>query len=128
MDQGCLAQYALIPVLARQGFRVSLPCEMSIPYDLIVDTGSDIWRVQVKSCNVKKRNRYRADIAWGRNGKRPYEDGSIDFFVIHIPDHDSWYVIPQREVSGQRWVSLYPHDKCGKYDKFRNAWSLFLRG
>jgi|ERR1700683_135827 hypothetical protein len=128
MDQGYLTQYKLIPVLAEQGYKLSLPCDPMNEYDLLVDNREKIYRVQVKSCNVKKRNRYRADIAQGcgRN-KRPYPDGSIDFFIIYVPIQNVWYVIPQRKVSGQKWVSLYPHDARGKYDEYRNSWSL-LRG
>lgn len=123
MSQGTTAQYRLIAELLDRSLIPSIPCEPCCAYDLVVDCGGSLVRVQVKSCNVKKRNRYRADIARGAtNNKTAYAANQLDIFAIYIPIEETWYFIPIAAVSGQRWVSLYPHDKCGKYEQYRNNW------
>jgi hypothetical protein len=125
MKQGFLSQYALIPVLEGMGVSVSLPCDPHCTYDLITDADGLLLRVQVKSCGILKRNRYKVDIMCGAtNQKRPYSEGMLDAFIVHIPTEASWYVIPAAVIAGQKWVSLYPHDQTGKYEPFRDAWHL----
>ncbi len=127
MNQGYITQYKLIPILIEKGFQVSVPCDVESKYDFLLDTGISIHKIQVKSCNIKKRNRYKVDIAYGAgNKKRAYPKGSIDFFVIHIPVEDSWYIIPLQKVIGQKWVSVYPHEKQGKYEIYRNNWKILF--
>lgn len=123
-----MSQYRLIPILDGKGHQVSIPADPACAYDLVVDNGQTLQRVQVKSCNSKRRNRYRVDIACGTtNCKRPYSDNAFDLFVVHIPEVDVWYVIPLRDVVGQRWISVNP-DKSGKYERYRDAWELLSRG
>lgn len=125
MNQGDLAQFKLIPLLSEQGFEVSIPCNSHCVYDLVVDNGTRLLKVQVKSCDVLRRNRYKVDIMQGADrNKHVYPAGSFDFFIIHIFQANTWYVIPFGAVQGIKWVSLYPHDERGKYDKYREHWEL----
>jgi PD-(D/E)XK nuclease superfamily protein len=66
------------------GFGVSKPWGHSDPYDLIVDSGRKLWRVQVKSA-------YRADKyggymfnAHGNDFKKAYSLDEIDVLVAYI--------------------------------------------
>jgi hypothetical protein len=116
-------------ILMELGCQVSIPCDPHCVYDCIVDNGTKLLRLQVKSCNTHKRNRYRVDIAQGaENNKHAYKENSFDLFVIYIPDESAWYIIPLQEVMGQRWLSVRPHNNCGKYEKYRSCWSSILVG
>lgn len=125
MKQGFLTEYKLIAILLEKGFQVSIPCDPNCHYDLIVDLNGFFKRVQVKSCNTLKRNRYRVDIACGaQNKKRPYSANSLGFFIAYISKENAWYIIPFGIVAGQKWISVYPHDKAGKYEMYRDNWGL----
>lgn len=123
MNIGYIVEHRLVLTLLEQGHRVSKPLDPLCFYDLVVDNSVKFLRLQTKSCSIKKRNRYRADIACGAtNKKRPYPVSSLDFFVVFIPPENSWYIIPLSSVTGQKWVSLYPHDRRGKYEVYRENW------
>lgn len=127
MDNGHLAQLRAATKLSEEGFTVSLPIDPHCPYDLVVDNGRRLLRVQVKSCHSFVRGRYAVDISCGaQNKKRPYADGVLDAFVVHLPKADAWYVLPANQVLGQHRASLYPHATTGKYAGNRDAW-FFLR-
>jgi hypothetical protein len=122
MNQGNIAQYRLMAFLTERGYMLSLPCDPTCPYDLIVDNGQRLIKVQIKSCNVLKRNRYKADIARGSQGKIAYTQGEFDLLAVLAAN--DWYFIPLDVVLGQKWISLYPHTMSGKYEPYRNTWEV----
>lgn len=125
MEVGYIIQFKLVALLSEKGFIVSMPCDPCCSYDLIVDSNSHLFRIQVKCCTTRKRNRYRVDISCGfSNKKKPYKANAFDFFIVAIPETQSWYVIPLNDVIGSRTISVYPHNKRGKYEKYRENWSL----
>ena len=125
MDNGHLAQLKAATKLSEEGFAVSMPVDPHCPYDLVVDNGRRLMRVQVKSCHSFVRGRYAVDISCGsENKKRPYADDAIDAFVVYLTKADAWYVLPIHRVLGQHRVSLYPHASTGKYAENRDAWAL----
>ena len=93
------------------GYRVSWPLEPA-PYDLLVDTGTRLMRVQVKTCTRMTggswvcsltRSEY-ADVAGGKR-RAWYSPEDIDVFAI-VDGEGEVYWIPVARVDGQATVSL----------------------
>jgi hypothetical protein len=124
--RGEMAEAAFLHKAAMLGFGVSKPWGDSDPYDLIVDSGSGLWRVQVKSA-------YRGDKYGGymisAHGNRP-EKGyclkDIDVLVAYIVPEDLWYVLPVRLFRKIKSVKLYPKPRrwSSKYNVYREGWQL----
>mgnify|MGYP000617569243 FL=1 len=79
--QGSMAEYAVALEFMKLGYIVSKPLLDSCRYDLLIDTGSRIVKIQVKS---KKQNAYKQK---GREGiqmmldrNKPYDLDQVDFF------------------------------------------------
>ncbi|MGC2171164.1 MAG: group I intron-associated PD-(D/E)XK endonuclease [Candidatus Sulfotelmatobacter sp.] len=93
-------------------------------YDVGVENGSRVVRVQVKSTIYKRRNaEYRLNVMGPQRKK--YEPGSVDFFAVLLIPIDDWYIIPF-EVMGRTNSSLHFTPKSGrqKYGSYREAWHL----
>jgi len=107
---------------AERGYVVSTPVEPAV-YDLIVDVGSVMYRVQVKSSSRSNqvvdlsRNRYRPDRPASKTVgfmcKGPYDPGTIDYFFIVLANGNC-YLIPY-DVIGQRLEARMG----GRYQNFR---------
>tara|TARA_Y100000114_G_C11679782_1_gene288014 strand:- start:242 stop:619 length:378 start_codon:yes stop_codon:yes gene_type:complete len=92
--QGSMAEYAVALEFMKLGYIVSKPLLDSCRYDLLVDTGSRIVKIQVKS---KKQN------AWKQKGRKgiqmmldrhkPYNLNQVDFFAVYVADHGGFYII-----------------------------------
>jgi hypothetical protein len=93
-------------------------------YDVGVENGSRVLRVQVKSTVYKRRNGEYSLNVMGPQRKK-YEPGSVDFFAVLLIPIDEWYIIPF-EVMGRTNSSLHftPKSKRQKYGEYREAWDL----
>lgn len=78
--QGCHAEYSVALKFMELGYIVSKPMIDSCRYDLLVDTGSRIVKIQVKS---KKPNAYtqenRTGIQMMLDRHRPYDLNEVDY-------------------------------------------------
>jgi len=94
-----MAEAAFLHKASMLGFGVSKPWGDSEPYDLIVDSGSSLWRVQVKSAS--RANKYGGYMfcAHGSRRKKSYSLKEIDVLVAYIVPEDLWYVLPVRLFS-----------------------------
>lgn len=93
------------------GHRVTWPLEPAA-YDLVVDTGSSLQRVQVKTCTRKVGGSWqcsvtRSEYAHVAGGKRRawYSQDDIDAFAIVDGDGEIYW-IPIGDVVGQATLSL----------------------
>jgi hypothetical protein len=93
-------------------------------YDVGVENGSRVLRVQVKSTVYKRRNGEYSLNVMGPQRKK-YEPGSVDFFAVLLIPIDDWYIIPF-EVMGRTNSSLHftPKSERQKYGEYREAWDL----
>jgi len=129
---GQLAEYEIAVKLGKQGYRVSVPLIDNYPYDLIVDTGEKLFKVQVKTCSSSrikkdKSKNYGVLIAQGKANKGAYSPKDVDIFAIRIEEHDTWYFIPITETNGKKKLILFPHvvNSTEQYFKYRNNYSAF---
>ncbi len=93
-------------------------------YDVGVENGSRVVRVQVKSTIYKRRNGEYSLNVMGPQRKK-YEPGSVDFFAILLIPIDDWYILPF-EVMGRTNSSIHftPKGVRQKYGEYREAWHL----
>src|SRR5271165_1522867 len=93
-------------------------------YDVGVENGARVVRVQVKSTIYTRRN---GGFSLNVNGpqRKKYEPGTVDFFAILLIPIDDWYIIPF-EVMGRTNCSVHftPGSVRQKYGQYREAWHL----
>src|SRR5271169_1819532 len=74
-------------------------------YDVGVENGVRVVRVQVKSTIYTRRNgEYSLNVMGPQ--RRKYEPGTVDFFAILLIPIDDWYIIPF-EVMGRTNSSIH---------------------
>jgi hypothetical protein len=128
--RGEMAEAAFLHKASRMGFGVSRPWGDSEPYDLIVDSGKKLWRVQVKSAShVNKWGGYMVR-ATGNDTRKKYSLEEIDVLVAYIVPEDLWYVIPVTLFRTIKGVKLYPapRRRRSKYEVYREAWCWLGEG
>ncbi len=127
--RGEMAEAAFLHKASRLGFGVAKPWGDSDPYDLIVDSGRSLWRVQVKSA-------YRCDKyggytfhAHGNEYRRAYSWKDIDVLVAYIVPEDLWYVVPVGVFGRIKGMKLFPVSKRrrSKFEVYREGWEFFGR-
>ena len=104
--KGDLGEAMVIADCTKRGYKVSIPISSDSKYDLIVDRGATLDRIQVKYTesdgNVIRARAYR------RNSKGmaaiPYSQEDIDWFAVYDKTTDRCYYIPAEECKGK--VSL----------------------
>lgn len=125
-DIGAASEYAFAAEMLARGYVPAWPSVETQPYDMVVDTGKNLWKVQVKGSN-KTTYKTKGFIDFHfrkRVGKRTrtYNKKDIDFIVFHIHGTQHWYLFPVEEVLV--WVRLHPNDDECKYNKYLDAWAL----
>ena len=96
-------------------------------YDFILDTGTRLWRVQVKSSSALQNGGYCVNAQRHANGNSiAYRTGEIDFLIAQIVPEDCWYVIPLEAILPRKSLRIYPEKdaRVGEYGKYREAWDL----
>ena len=122
-QRGEMAEAAFLAKAAGLGLRVSKPWGESSRYDLIVDNGRKLLRVQVKSA-------HRADEYGGYtfhahgNTTCAYRASEIDLLVAYVVPVEAWYLFPVGEFRKYRSMKLFPVStrRRSKFEKFREAW------
>lgn len=123
--RGEMAEAAFLHKASTLGFSVSKPWGDSDPYDLIVDSGSGLSRVQVKS--AARSNKYGGFMicAHGSRRKKSYSLKEIDALVAYIVPEDLWYVLPVGLFRKVKSLRLYPKSGSpSKYNLYREEWQL----
>ena len=101
-------------------YTVSKPTSTA-DYDLVVDVGDSVYKVQVKSSRKGNGN---ANICKGTGkSKRAYDDGAVDFFAVHDVPHDEWYIIPKSFTGDIQNIRL-AYKRQGKYTQFKKNWGF----
>lgn len=85
--------------LRAAGFEVLLPFGENSRYDLVVDDGSQLMRVQCKTGRLKEGCvRFKVCSSYAHHRRpnvisRPYH-GDVDYFAVHCPDTAGVYLVP----------------------------------
>jgi hypothetical protein len=122
MHKGNSSEAIVLAAYTRAGFVVSLPFGSGAAYDLIVDAGTRLLRVQVKTgwhCNgcllYKGRRRIKDS---NHNGMRRYRVDEVDYFAVYDPNTDSIYIVPPTAMGV---------DGCLRVDPVLNGQQKFIR-
>ena len=109
---------------AKNGLKVARPM-MTERYDLIVDSGGALHKVQVKSTGTIKTHRAKYEVTLKASGKK-YTKEEIDIFAVYIKPTNTWYIIPISFCEGRNSISFNLHGHSKVYSEFKEAWHIFF--
>ena len=129
-----IAESAVVTELLKRGFRVLRPIGDRLPYDLAIDQGHRLLRLQVKSAwydsakglytvdaRRTKTNRHRM-----RRARYTVKD--FDFAILHIPRENVYYIMPIAAFTAYRsGISLVEGQKRQRKPRswrYRERWDL----
>lgn len=126
--RGEWAELVFITVAQGLGFNVAKPWGDSAEYDLALEQDGRFMRVQVKSTESRtegSEGSYSCHLG-GFDG-RLYTAKQIDYFACYVVPVDVWYIVPVKRLEGMMTVSLTPHRKGHKYERYMEAWWFLTR-
>jgi len=122
-EQGEWAELCFMSRAARLGITVCKPYGDSASYDVGLESGGTMLRIQIKSTTFSRGHTYTCNLVGP--GRKAYQPGQVDFFAILVVPLDLWYIVPYEAASRTSVSIQVTPDKAGhKYEKYREAWSL----
>jgi len=116
-DIGCYSEYRIACALMSQGYKISMPLNDSSVYDMIVDSGSKLYKIQIKGTTRKPQgNRRGVQVNITRN--RKYSKTEIDFYLIWVEYYKGYFFLKNENQSA---VNLHPF---GKYKQNFNTFVI----
>ena len=111
-----------------EGLHVAQPLGDNLPYDLMVDSGLEILRLQIKTTATEvegKPGKYGFALQHGGNASS-YQDGTVDFFGLVVLPLTTIYIVPQSSMNGRVKAYVYPGntDSIGRLEVYRENWDL----
>jgi hypothetical protein len=95
---GDISEVTVLAELIKRGYTASVPFGDNDPYDLIVDIGSELYRVQIKTgwieddcLRFKTASKTTAE---GKPRMNDYDADDIDAFAVRCKDTSSLYWVP----------------------------------
>jgi PD-(D/E)XK nuclease superfamily protein len=114
-------------------YKVSKPWGDSSAFDVGVESGRRILRVQVKSTANRTGTGYLCQFKPNATKKQDYTLQQIDFFAAYVIPQDRWYIIPAKVILGVRRkhaIMICPMQPRKKnrysHELYREAWPLML--
>jgi hypothetical protein len=96
MDQGRFgahAEYLFAVKCLELGFDVSMPLRHTSPYDLILDTGDRLLKVQVKSSSQPPRGKHKSvNVLIYKSNNQLYEVGEIDYLALYVYEFQGFFI------------------------------------
>lgn len=97
--KGNISEAIILAHLLKSGHSISIPFGNNSRYDLILDDGAHLLRVQCKTATYKNGCVvFSIASVNGFNGKKTNYVGTIDLFIVYCPQLDSIYKIPIQEA------------------------------
>jgi antitoxin FitA len=118
---GEAAEAAFLAKATTLGFGVARVWGDSERYDFIADSGTRLWRIQVKSTVRFVDSHY---VVKCRGNNRRYVTGEIDFLAVYIVPEDPWYVVPISIAERHPQIYFFPQRTAsrGICEIYREAW------
>jgi hypothetical protein len=123
-ERGEWAELYFMMLAAGLGLKVLRLFGQTGRYDVGVENGGRLLRVQVKSTMYRRRGEgYSLNVMGPQRQK--YDPGTVDYFAVLLIPIDDWYILPF-EVMGRTNSSIHftPKSKRQKYGEYREAWDL----
>ena len=112
LQMGMLTERIVESKFIEKGFNTLLPRIPSGKVDLLVEKNNKFNRLQIKgSYYVEKSDCYRTSLLGA--GHKRYNLNEFDYFVIHIFEHNSLYIIPTKYAATAA-LTLFPHRQKGE--------------
>jgi hypothetical protein len=130
--KGDIAETRVTYELLRRGLFPSKPVGDRMPYDLIIDNGKSLLKIQIKS-NFSETTK---SVAFRKNNwcqrvitYRSYSTDDFDFAIVWDAVTDFFYIYPVSIVADGKAVTLDRGQRKYKYDKtitndFRDRWDF----
>jgi hypothetical protein len=102
---------AILTALLEAGYAVLLPFGENTRYDLVIDDGSTLGRVQCKTGRLREGGvRFSACSTYAHHPnpkiiRRDYQ-GDIDYFAVYCPETGGVYLIPVEDVRVKKQGTL----------------------
>jgi hypothetical protein len=135
--QADIAEAAVLTKLLKRGFRVLRPIGDRLPYDLAVDVGGRLIRIQVKSAWYEPSKRlYTVDARRTKTNRRfmrraRYTSDDFDIAILYLHEPDVCYVMPIHVFASYRsGISLVEEQKRQRFPHsaaYRERWELLLK-
>ena len=124
--QGEQAECAFLLQATRRGLIVSKPWGDTARYDFVVDNGSRLLRVQIKSVSVTQDGSYHISTGSGHSSKTAYTLRDIDLLAAYVIPEDAWYLIPIHAFTPRKTIHLCPHrpESRRNFEEYREAWEV----
>jgi hypothetical protein len=130
-ERGEWVEAQFIAEALRRGHTVLKPWGDSQPFDVALNFGNRILRVQVKSTSYRVDNGYRCQFQTNSHG-RQYTPRQLDFFAGYVIPPKTWYLIPARilfnggrEPTGPMLFPMEPvRANSYSYECYKEAWRL----
>lgn len=91
--KGDIALAKAISTFTEMEYDVSIPITESAAYDLIVDGGTGLWRVQVKYCTGKQVDLRRVHTNAKGYVVKKYEEKSYDWLYVYSPNNGEYLIM-----------------------------------
>lgn len=134
--QADVAESAVVTELLKRGFTVLRPVGDRLPYDLAVDYGHKLVRIQVKSAWYEPaKDLYTVDVRRTKTNRRHmlrdrYTSKDFDVAIIYLPDRHVFYVMPVHVFtsyrSGISFVENQKRQRQPRSGQYRERWDLLL--
>jgi hypothetical protein len=128
-ERGEWVELLFMVCAARRGLKVAWRHGDTSRYDVVVDSGGELYRVQVKSTTFKRRECWECLCFWSRVSEKreakAYSTKYIDFVAAYVVPEDAWFIIPAERI---RTTSLYLPTRAraerSRYGQYLDAWHL----
>ena len=95
---------------------------------LIVDSGQEIHRIQIKTTTTEEQGQSRKYGFALNHGKDSscYHADTVDFVGLVVLPIPTIYIVPQESVDDRMKVYVYPEnsDSAGLLERYREIWGL----
>jgi hypothetical protein len=99
--RGNAAEARILAEFVQRGFHVLVPFGSGHSYDLVVDLGGPLLRVQCKTAWLIARGCLSFNCRSTDHGRGPQRyDGLADLFAVYLPPRDSVYLVPVNAIAG----------------------------
>lgn len=108
--QGNVGVGSAIAYFAERGYGISIPLTDCLPYDIVIDIGGKLKKVQVKT--TAARSKYgifvvdlRTNGGQSRLTKKLFDKSSVDFLFV-LTENGTRYLVPSDSIGGIGGISL----------------------
>ena len=128
---GNIGEAAFILKATKLNFDVSIPFNKNSPYDVLLDNGKRLLRIQIKTTsqtftlqrNKRNYNCFKFIPTHGRKSKELYKNNSIDFFAFYIICKNTFYIMPCDAVK-TKTIKFYTDKKDHVFNEYKENWLL----